>query len=247
MTGIFSDIDGTMLGDAASLKELNAHLQKVRGKIRLVYASGRSFPECISALESGMLLAPDAFIAYTGAAIYFNVKGTYEKDRNWEKSINTGGWDQKNIRKALSGIRDMTPQPEIWDYKVSYFVTPGELEKTHLEAKAALAKAGAKARVITSHEIYLDVLPEKCDKGLAAEYTAEKLGIKKENTVVAGDSGNDVDMFSRFKNGIIVGNAREEMVAMLKDTGHYKAKQHFASGVLEGLEYYFPKLFRGNI
>lgn len=247
MTGIFSDIDGTMLGDAASLKELNAHLLKVRDRIRLVYASGRSLPECISALESGTLLPPDAFIAYTGAGIYFNVKGTYEKDMNWERAINTGGWDRKNIRKALSGIKEMTPQPEIWDYKVSYFVTPGDLEKAYLAAKSALAKSGVKARVIASHEIYMDILPEKCDKGLAAEYTAEKLGIKKENAVVAGDSGNDVDMFSRFKKGIIVGNAREEMTAMLKDTGHYRAKEYFASGVLEGLEYYFPKLFKDNI
>lgn len=247
MTGIISDIDGTMLGDAASLKELNAYLQKVRDRIRLVYASGRSFPECISALDGGMLLPPDAFIAYTGAGIYFNVKGTYEKDTVWEKTINTGGWDQKNIRKALSGIKEMTPQPEIWDYKVSYYVTPGGLETAYLAAKSALAKAGAGARVITSHEIYLDVLPEKCDKGLAAEYTAEKFGIKKENAAVAGDSGNDVDMFSRFKKGIIVGNAREEMTAMLKDTGHYRAKEHFASGVLEGLKYYFPRLFKDKL
>ncbi|MGD0566730.1 MAG: HAD-IIB family hydrolase, partial [Candidatus Goldiibacteriota bacterium] len=100
--------------------------------------------------------------------------------------------------------------------------------------------------VITSHGIYLDILPENCDKGKAARYTAEKFGITEDDVVVAGDSGNDVDMFSSFTKGIIVGNAREEMTAVLKDSGHYRAKAHYASGVLEGLIHYFPPFFKEN-
>ncbi len=40
----------------------------------------------------------------------------------------------------------------------------------------------------------IDVLPARAGKGSAAEYVRQKLGMEHANTVVAGDSGNDIGM-----------------------------------------------------
>lgn len=45
----------------------------------------------------------------------------------------------------------------------------------------------------------IDVLPINAGKGNAAEYLRTKLGVSPEQTIVAGDSGNDADML--FKPG----------------------------------------------
>jgi sucrose-phosphate synthase len=247
MIGIFSDIDGTMLGDAVSLKELNVNLKKERNKFILVYASGRSFAECINAINDGGLIVPDAFIACTGAEIYINDKGAYNQDTGWEKLINTAGWDAGKIREVLSVFGFLEPQAVTGKYKISYRVPEAFIEQAENMAKKKLSAHNLNAKVIASHGIYIDVLPEKCDKGTAAEYTAQKFFIDKKEEVVAGDSGNDADMFARFENGIIVGNARAEILSVLLDTAHYRAKSNYASGVLEGLKHYFPGIFGGNL
>jgi sucrose-6F-phosphate phosphohydrolase len=246
MIGIFSDIDGTMLGDEASLHELNVNLKKARDKIILVYASGRSFTECISSINDGGLIVPDAFIACTGAEIYINDKGVYNQDAGWEEIINTAGWDAEKIREALSTFVFLEPQAVTGKYKVSYRVPEALMEQAENLVKKELTSRNLNAKVIASHGIFIDVLPENCDKGAAAEYSAEKFFIDKNNAVVAGDSGNDADMFARFEHGIIVGNARVEMLSALVDTAHYRAKSNYASGVLEGLRHYFPAIFGGN-
>mmetsp|Transcript_56388 Transcript_56388/g.136385 ORF Transcript_56388/g.136385 Transcript_56388/m.136385 type:complete len:382 (-) Transcript_56388:12-1157(-) len=84
--------------------------------------------------------------------------------------------------------------------------------------------------------LYVDLLPRAAGKGNAQAYVQGLLGFTPQTTVVAGDSGNDVPMFTAGAvRGILVGNAKEELVAA-KRCHHTRARRGYAAGVLEGLE-----------
>ena len=81
----------------------------------------------------------------------------------------------------------------------------------------------------------------------ACRYVREQLGYSHRQTVVCGDSGNDKDMLSGQNLAIVVGNAQPDLVAWLAEqkqessNGHgqqrlFRAQQHMALGILEGLQ-----------
>ncbi|PHJ20105.1 sucrose-6f-phosphate phosphohydrolase [Cystoisospora suis] len=59
---------------------------------------------------------------------------------------------------------------------------------------------------------YLDILPKNGGKLNASLFVMEKLGFQPTNTIVAGDSGNDIEMFCEPSiNGVCVSNAQAEL------------------------------------
>ena len=91
--------------------------------------------------------------------------------------------------------------------------------------------------VVYSSDLHLDVLPNGVNKGLAARFLAERLGIPDSNVVVCGDSGNDRALFEEGFPGIVVGNAQNDL-RKLDSRSTYFAQRHFADGVLEGIRYF---------
>ena len=66
-------------------------------------------------------------------------------------------------------------------------------------------------------------------------YAILKLGIKKNNVLVCGDSGNDLELFKSGFRGIIVGNAQPEL-KKYKGKNAYHAKKNYSAGIIEGLK-----------
>lgn len=65
--------------------------------------------------------------------------------------------------------------------------------------------------------------------------------IDPAQTVVCGDSGNDIALFAGAERGIIVGNASYELLQWHNDNPadhHYLAEAACAGGILEGLNYF---------
>lgn len=241
MNVLISDIDGTLLGDEGGLKAFNEYIDTIRDKIFLVYASGRSYEEYLSAIKHDGLIYPDAVITSTGADIYVKSGGGFELDESWHREINTDGWDVDKIRGMMESLPGLTGQTARNKYKASYYMSMTEQKELEKAVVNMIKKSGVGAKIIASHGIYLDILPIKCDKGGAARFLMNRLGFNDDNVIVAGDSENDVDLFMKFKHGIIVGNAHHAMKMMLKGGDYYEAKKHAASGLLEGLAYYAGK------
>lgn len=84
-----------------------------------------------------------------------------------------------------------------------------------------------------------DVVPASPGKGWPLKWLCQRLGISLDQVLVAGDSGNDADMFRLpGVNGILVGNALAELSGAVSATNMFRASREMADGVMEGLRHF---------
>jgi Cof subfamily protein (haloacid dehalogenase superfamily) len=82
----------------------------------------------------------------------------------------------------------------------------------------------------------LDLLPPGVSKGWALKQLAARLGVSRNQTMAIGDNWNDVDMLDWAGQGVIMGNAVEELRAMAKIRGWQQALPNDKDGVAIVLE-----------
>lgn len=236
-----TDLDHTLVGDDNALKVLNHKLSQHRQEYgtKIVYATGRSRSSYQQLKVEKQLLDPDALIASVGTEIYED-DGKDSPDAAWSQKLSEG-WDRELAVATAAHYADLTPQEdsEQRPFKVSYFLTEEAAVEVLPRLEVQLSERGLDVKLIYSGGKDLDILPSNGDKGLAVEFLRQKWGVDSTRTVVCGDSGNDVALFSVGKSrGIIVGNARPELrqwyYANPADY-RYLAQASCAGGILEGL------------
>lgn len=239
-----TDLDHTLVGDDDALKRLNQKLSQHRQDYgtKIVYATGRSRFSYLNLKTRKQLLDPDALIASVGTEIYHD-DGKDVPDGAWSDKLALG-WDRE-IAVAIAGeYADLIPQEysEQRPFKVSYLVTEAAAVEVLPRLKLQLSDRGLSVNLIYSGGKDLDILPCNADKGLAVQFLQRKWGVEKTQTVACGDSGNDIALFSVGESrGIIVGNARPELVQWYKENPadyRYLAGASCAGGILEGLGYF---------
>lgn len=239
-----SDLDHTFVGDDVAMIELQKQLSHHRTNYgtKIVYATGRS-PVLYRQLKAEKsLIAPDALVTSVGTEIYFH-DASDTPDKEWSEIL-SHGWNRDAILAICDQFSQLEPQPdsEQRPFKVSYYLR--EAAATHLipQIESALAEQGLSVKLVYSGGQDLDLLPTKGNKGLAMQFLARRWGFSSDRTVACGDSGNDIDLFTvGEERGIIVGNARPELVAWHQSQASsriYRAKAHCAAGILEGLKYF---------
>lgn len=238
-----TDLDNTLVGDDAALKILNQQLSQHRQEFgtKIVYATGRSLYLYKQLAEEKSLLPPDMLIASVGTEIYLK-PGTNTYDPEWA-DILSYGWNREQIAEVASKYQDLVLQPESEqnDFKVSFYLEEGEVEKILPKLKSELSDRGLEVKFIYSASQDLDLLPKNSDKGLALQFLRQKLAAVAERTVVCGDSGNDIALLDGEEKGIIVGNAKPELYQWYHNNQtdyRYFAKAGYAAGIIEGLEYF---------
>jgi Cof subfamily protein (haloacid dehalogenase superfamily) len=82
----------------------------------------------------------------------------------------------------------------------------------------------------------LDLMPPGVSKAKALERLAEKLGVSREQTMAFGDNWNDVGMLEWAGQGVMMGNAAEELRLMAKARGWRLAPANDEDGVAVVLE-----------
>jgi sucrose-6F-phosphate phosphohydrolase len=234
MNLLISDVDGTLLGDDASLELFATWYANARKHYRLVYSSGRFIESVLASIESSMLPEPDAIIGGVGTEIY-DVPGA-RKLPMWPPMVVE--WNPNIVQSIGEGFAELKLQPLefISHHKVSFY--GADLDESflkHLEDR--MASEGQHVSMVYSSKRDLDFLPSKSNKGAAAHYLIRHWKISPERTLVAGDSGNDADMFHAGFRGIVVGNASSELKA-LQSPAIYSANGYYAAGVLEGIRYW---------
>ncbi|ACB50557.1 sucrose phosphate synthase [Crocosphaera subtropica ATCC 51142] len=240
---LVTDLDQTLVGDDTALIILNELLQKKRREydIKIVYSTGRSLELYDQLNQEKYLLSPDALITSVGTEIYFNpIKDNF--DLQWANQVSEN-WDREAVFSVASHFADLVLQPlsEQTPFKVSYYLSENIAQEVIPRLKADLAREKLETQVIYSASYTLDILPKNGGKGAAVQYLRGKWNLSADKTVVCGDSGNDITLFQGEERGIIVGNAKSELLQWYynhKTPFRYLAKQHCAKGILEGLNHF---------
>lgn len=233
---LICDIDNTLLGDAAGLRELQARLREAGDFTGFGVATGRRLESALRVLAEWAMPVPDVLITAVGTEIHYGPD--LEEDSCWNRRIDYR-WKPEALRKAMRGLPGLRLQPpeDQRRHKISYYVDPARAPRVE-EILARLRGLGLHANVIFSHQAYLDLLPLRASKGFAIRYLAGKWGLPLERLLVAGDSGNDEEMLCGNTLGVVVGNHSPELAHLRGRPRIHFAQARYAWGILEGMEHY---------
>lgn len=234
---IVCDIDYTLTGDHEALDRFRDWLNANRSEVAFGIATGRVLSSTINALEEWRIPRPDVLITAVGSELYYGRQG-FVDDVGWRRLIDRK-WEPENLRRLLAGVPGLRIQPKVDQrrFKLSYFIDP-EKAPSIAEIRRRIRAAGLEARVIYSHETYLDLLPARASKGGALKYLAHRWGLPLEHLLVAGDSGNDAEMLTSGALGVVVGNYSPELEGLRGRPKVYFATAEHADGILEGIEHF---------
>lgn len=234
------DIDNTLI----DLHTLKGNFNKVwntykhHTEVLLTYNSGRLIDDTLNLIEKSILPEPDYIISGVGTHIYDFKNQCVVKEFN---DVLDDGWDLDAVEAIIKNIdHPISEQPIKFQhsYKRSYYfhdATPELITKIEQN----FAKADMHVNVVYSSDMYLDILPKWANKGNALQWLLKKLDLDTVNTLVAGDSGNDMAMFDmEHVKGIVVANAHEELYKFTKYREVYHSEKEKGEGIIEGLIYF---------
>ncbi len=236
-----TDLDGTLLGDAAAERRFKATWESLtNGRPLLCFNTGRMQEDVDALIEQGRLPAPDYVISGVGTSVFDH------RERRVLKAFTElldEGWQIAEVESVVTGFpAGITRQPEHYQhaYKSSWFFPDAGADQINA-IEQALEARGLDVHVIYSNALHLDVLPKWANKGNALRWLLRRLGIAEHQTLVAGDSGNDSAMFTLpGVRGIVVGNAQPELLAVTRAQIFFEApaREVCAHAVLAGLQHY---------
>ncbi len=235
-----SDLDGTLAGNRDASRRFAAFWRGLAPETRplLVYNSGRLVDDILSFIVEEGLPPADLVIGGVGTMM----AGDALPGLHAEYADFIGGsYDAPTIANLVSDFPGLDPQPDRYqhDHKSSWYLHGATTERlSALEQR--IAGGEMQVKIVYSSDRDLDILPADADKGNALAWLCGKLGVPLDEVVVAGDTGNDTDMFLLDGvRGIIPANGRDELRLRFSDDGRvYRARGKEADGVIEGLRHW---------
>ncbi len=237
---LITDIDGTLVHDSGPndhLEELKRILANRGNDFVFGVATGRKLTLVQDILREHDICMPDVVISSVGSYVYYQTEDAHV-DKGWESYINHR-WNRDRIEKILRGMPQMILQESENqnDYKISFYVNEEDLSLEDIEK--ALGKLSRQVNIIYSKGRYLDILPRRASKGRAIRYLSHKWAISQSKTLVCGDTGNDLDMFTAGAcQGIVVSNHSSELDILEGKRNVFFASKSAGGGILEGMKHY---------
>jgi len=270
-TGILlcSDLDRTLLPNGPQPESPKARklLRMLAGhpEVTLAYVSGRHKGLLQQAIDEYDLPQPDYAIGDVGTTIYETGDSEWRPWTSWHAEIAADwrGRTRADLQQCLAGVEQLRLQEAAKQnvFKLSYYA-PADAEPDELleRVRERLEAEGVHASLIWSVDEMadvglLDVLPEHATKLHAVEFLMQQKNFTPQQTVFAGDSGNDLPVLTSGLQAVLVGNARdvvrEEALQGVQLAGHqtslYLARGgllgmngNYSAGVLEGLVHFLP-------
>ncbi len=233
---LVSDIDNTLLGDRAGLDALIRVLRTQPRHFGFGVATGRHLTSALDVLRQSRVPLPDVLITAVGSEIHYGPE--IRPDTGWRRHIQHL-WRRDALAALFTGVPGLTLQSDDQqsEFKLS-FNADSATSPSLRELKALLRQARLHANLIHSHDTFLDILPVRASKGQAIRYLAYKWGLPLRAFLVAGDSGNDLEMLIGDTLGVVVSNHSAELEELRGLEQVYFAGAPSASGILEGMAHY---------
>ena len=266
---ICTDLDRTLIPNGTAEESTHARTlfrQLVaRPDVTLAYVSGRDLESIDGAIAEFDLPQPDFAIADVGSSIYAKKSGEWVRLEDWDRQ--SAGYCKRDRWGELGGLFEDLDSLQLQEpskqglYKLSYYVSPG-VDSTSLmvKMKTRLKWEEVQAKVIWSTDEHqklglLDILPANADKRSAIEFLMKVKGFRRDRTVFAGDSGNDMAVLASPIPSILVANAGTEvkqrayrrsresrtLESLYIARGGFRGMNgNYGAGILEGVVYFFP-------
>ncbi|MFZ1864835.1 MAG: HAD-IIB family hydrolase [Polyangiales bacterium] len=264
-----ADLDRTILPNGPEPESPQARplLRAVaeRPELTLAYVTGRHQELLLEAIEKYELPVPDYAIGDVGTTIYEIEDGHWHPWQSWSDEIASDwqGRTHDDLQELFTDIESLRLQESEKQnvFKLSYYAPADMNPKNLLDTMhRRLDREQVHASLIwsvdqTKQVGLLDVLPERATKRHAVEFLMKRKGFAIEQTVFAGDSGNDLPALTGGLQAVLVKNAidsvRKEAIARADANGCrerlYLARGgllgmngNYSAGVLEGLVHFLP-------
>lgn len=250
--------------ESPGVRMLFAQIVKESGLI-LAYVSGRDINRLQQAINDYHIPVPDFAIGDVGTTLYHVLNNDWQPQTDWSGHIGVD-WQQRHAISLQHYFDDLTElrlqEPEKQNlHKLSYYV-PLEIQEQRIinEIQSRLDKHQIKANIIYSVDEMaetglVDILPQSASKLHAIEFLIERLAMEKQDTVFAGDSGNDLPVLISDIPSVVVNNALSSIkttARRLADKqglaqqlymargGFYGLNGNYCAGILEGLIHFHP-------
>ncbi|MGD8842863.1 MAG: HAD-IIB family hydrolase [Gammaproteobacteria bacterium] len=234
---IFTDVDQSLLGDPAALKDF---VRLVRGNRKCAsfgIATGRRLDSALAVLSRYNIPLPDVLLTSLGTEIYYAPQLT--ADKGWSAHVDHH-WNPHRVCRVLDELSGLVPQRkhEQSRFKVSYHYDP-TIAPSIEEINALLRHQELAVNVVHAFGQFLDIIPVRASKGLALRYFAQRWEIPLEHILVAGGSGADEDMIRGNTLAVVVANRHhEELSGLVEQDRVYFARQPYAAGIIEAVDHY---------
>ena len=229
-------------------------------QVTLAYVTGRHRALIEQAIAEFDLPLPDFAIADVGTTIYRIAPDGWRQSDDWDTQIapDWQGLTHDELYRLLSVFPALRLQEKEKQnrHKLSFYVPPETDAKRLLdEMDARLKYSDIRANLIWSIDEtaalgLLDVLPVSANKLHAIRFLMRQQGFSDEDTVFAGDSGNDLDVLLSSIPAVLVANADAEVKAVAEQSdenalyiagGSYLGMNgNYSAGILEGVAHYLP-------
>lgn len=234
-----SDIDDTILGDAAGAEQFRAAWESLDADLRplLVYNTARSIGDTRRLLLDRRLPEPEFIIGGLGTEMHDPVDAHAAEE--FRASI-AAGWNRAEVERiveAIPGVRRRSlefPNPcrSSWHWPCA---THGDIAR----AEILLKKAGLEVAVNYTGGMCLDIIPRGAGKGNALAWLCRRIAVPLDTVLVAGASGDNSSMFALAGvRGILVPNASRELFVGTSPFKPLITRKKMAEGVLAGLEHF---------
>ena len=231
-----TDLDGTLVGDKLALQSLLNYYEEAALDLALVYITGRHLASTLSLISSEGLPNPDILITDVGTVIY-TLKSLTE-DRNWTKKMQNN-WQPERIIQISSIFPTLVRQALPDNKRISFTIHHNKEVVNKLQNALIVEKVPHK--LIFSSNRDVDILPEQGGKGAALKYVLQTFASNEAQILIAGDSGNDMDMLTLGYPSVSVGNAQPELVKMNDHPLLFRSTKNYAEGILEAWLHFFGK------
>jgi hypothetical protein len=268
-----TDLDRTLLpnGEAPESPGARAMFARVVAQpyMSLAYVSGRHLALVEESIQVYGLPQPDWILADVGSSVYQRAGDGWSLLAPWTRHIAADwkGLAAKDLAVLLSGLPGLKLQPDDKQniHKLSYFVSLDvDLPSLVQAIERRLEERALAANLIHSVDEQgaiglLDILPQRASKLQAIQFLLRKQGLGPEQTLFAGDSGNDLSVLTSSLPAVLVANAHPAVIKLASEEvrrngmedrlylargGFLGMNGNYSAGILEGMGHFHADALR---